>query len=99
MNIDIGENMESEAEKYAMGIDLQTTKHHPPYSHTKSPEANYRAGLRYAKRHHIANPKLWVARSLMQLANITHRNAPEASKVFREASELAYREYRKEKRR
>ena len=96
--MDKGDNMESEAEKYAMGIDLQTTKHHPPYSHTRSPEANYRAGLRYAKEHHIANPKLWVARSLMQLANISHRDAPEASKKFREAAELAYKEYRKEKR-
>ena len=89
--------MKPEAEKYAMGIDLQTTKHHPPYSHEKSPEANYRVGLEYAKEHHIAKPKLWVARSLMQLANISHRNAPEASKVFREAAELAYKEYRKEK--
>jgi len=90
--------MKSEAEKYAMGIDLQTAKYHPPYSHTKSPEANYREGLEYAKEHHIAKPKLWVARSLMQLANISHRKAPEASKKFREAAELAYKEYAKRKR-
>jgi len=90
--------MKYEGEKYAMGIDLQTTKYHPPYKHTKSPEANYRAGLEYAKEHHIANPKLWVARSLMQLANISHRKAPEASKVFRAAAELAYKEYAKRKR-
>jgi hypothetical protein len=89
--------MKYEGEKYAMGIDLQTTKRHPPYSHTKSPEANYRAGLEYAKEHHIARPKLWVARSLMQLANISHKDAPEASKVFKEAAEMAYREYDKEK--
>jgi len=89
--------MKYEGEKYAMGIDLQTTKRHPPYSHTKSPEANYRAGLEYAKEHHIAKPKLWVARSLMQLANISHKDAPEASKVFKEAAEMAYREYDKEK--
>jgi len=89
--------MKYEGEKYAMGIDLQTTKRHPPYSHTKSPEANYRAGLEYAKEHHIARPKLWVARSLMQLANINHKDAPEASKVFKEAAEMAYREYDKEK--
>jgi hypothetical protein len=89
--------MKYEGEKYAMGIDLQTTKRHPPYSHTKSPEANYRAGLEYAKEHHIAKPKLWVARSLMQLANISHRDAPEASKVFKEAAEMAYREYNKER--
>ena len=89
--------MKYEGEKYAMGIDLQTTMRHPPYSHEKSPEENYRAGLEYAKEHHMARPKLWVARSLMQLANISHRNAPEASKKFREAAELAYKEYRKEK--
>jgi len=90
--------MKSKVEKYAMGIDLQTTKYHPPYSHIKSPETNYREGLEYAKEHHIANPKLWVARSLMQLANISHKKAPEASKKFREAAELAYKEYAKRKR-
>ena len=89
--------MKYEGEKYAMGIDLQTTKRHPPYSHTKSPEANYKAGLEYAKEHHIARPKLWVARSLMQLANISRRDAPEASKVFKEAAEMAYRGYDKER--
>jgi len=89
--------MKYEGEKYAMGIDLQTTKNHPPYSHTKSPEANYKAGLEYAEEHHIAKPKLWVARSLMQLANISYKNSPEASKVFREAAKLAYKEYKKEK--
>ena len=56
--------MKSEAEKYAMGIDLQTTKHHPPYSHEKSPEENYKVGLRYAKEHHIAKPNSGLQEAL-----------------------------------
>ncbi|MEM4097971.1 MAG: hypothetical protein QXS81_04725 [Candidatus Micrarchaeaceae archaeon] len=80
---------EENAEKYAMGIDIQTTKHHPPYSAEKSAEANYKEGSKYAKEHHLS--KLWVARSLMQLANLTHKP------VFKEAAEKAYKAYRKEK--
>ncbi|MEM4099828.1 MAG: hypothetical protein QXZ38_04215 [Candidatus Micrarchaeaceae archaeon] len=81
--------LEENVKKYAMGIDIQTTKHHPPYSASKSASANYRAGIEYAKEHHLS--KLWVARSLMQLANLTHKP------VFKEAAEKAYKAYRKEK--
>ncbi|MGC8651561.1 MAG: hypothetical protein ACP5RX_03040 [Minisyncoccia bacterium] len=78
-----------ENEKYAMGIDIQTTNRHPAYNHLKSAEENFREGLKYAHEHHLS--KLWVARSLMQLANLTHKH------VFREAAEKAYKEYDKEK--
>ena len=78
-----------EEKKYAMGLDIQTTKHHPPYSHLKSAEENYKEGLKYARKHHLS--KLWVARSLMQLANLTHK------RVFKEAAKKAYEEYDKEK--
>ncbi|MEM3416399.1 MAG: hypothetical protein QW719_03615, partial [Candidatus Micrarchaeaceae archaeon] len=57
--------LEENPEKYAMSIDIQTTKHHPPYSASKSASANYKEGSKYAKEHHLS--KLWVARSLMQL--------------------------------
>ena len=80
---------EKEPEKYAMGWDIETTKRHPPYSHLKSAEQNYREGLKYAREHHLS--KLWIGRSLMQLANLTHKP------VFKEAAEKAYRAYRKEK--
>lgn len=81
--------MEHNPEKYAMGLDIETTKRHPPYSHKKSAEQNYKEGCKYAKEHGLS--KLWVARSLGQLANLTHE------KVFKEASEKAYKAYRKEK--
>ena len=80
---------EKNPEKYAMGLDIETTHRHPPYSHLKSAEQNYKEGLKYAREHHLS--KLWVARSLGQLANLTHK------RVFKEAAEKAYRAYRKEK--
>ena len=80
---------EENPEKYAMSEDIQTTKNHPPYSHLKSAEQNYREGCKYAREHHLS--KLWVARSLMQLHNLTHKE------VFKEAAEKAYRAYRKER--
>ena len=80
---------EENPEKYAMGIDIETTRRHPPYSHLKSAEQNYREGLKYAREHHLS--KLWIGRSLMQLHNLTHKA------VFKEAAEKAYKAYRKEK--
>jgi hypothetical protein len=80
---------EENPEKYAMGEDIQATRRHPPYSHLKSAEQNYREGCKYAREHHRS--KLWVARSLMQLHNLTHKE------VFKEAAEKAYRAYRKER--
>ena len=88
-----GEGMnkyEENPEKYAMGEDIQTTKHHTHYSHFRSAEENYKEGLKYAREHHLS--KLWVGKSLMQLHNLTHKA------VFKEAAEKAYRAYRKEKR-
>ena len=76
--------------KYAMGIDIQTTKRHPPYSHLKSAERNYEEGLKYAREHRLT--KLWVGRSLMQLHNLTHK------KVFMTAAEKAFKAYDREKR-
>ena len=58
-------------------------------AHLKSAEQNYREGCKYAREHHRS--KLWVARSLMQLHNLTHKE------VFKEAAEKAYRAYRKER--
>ena len=78
-----------ENKKYAMGLDIQTTKHHPHYNHEKSAAENYREGLKYAKEHSLS--KLWVAKSLMQLANLTHKG------VFREAARKAYKEYDKKR--
>lgn len=77
--------------KYAMGIDMLTTRHHPHYSDKKSAEQNYKLALKYAREHHLN--KLWAARSLGQLANLTHK------RVFRKAADKAYRAYRKEIRR
>lgn len=81
---------EKNPEKYAMGEDIRTTRRHPPYSHLKSAEENYREGLKYAREHGLG--KLWVARSLMQLHNLTHKE------VFKAAAEKAYKAYDKEKR-
>lgn len=78
---------ERNTEKYAMGLDIQATKHHPLYSHLKSATENKREALKYAREHHLS--KLWAARSLMQLANLTHK------KVFKEASEKIYKECRR----
>ena len=80
---------EENQEKYAMGEDLQTTKHHPGYSIRLDAEENYCRGLRYARSHKLKNPHLHVARELMQLANTTHKE------VFKEAAEKAYKEHRK----
>ena len=80
---------EENPEKYAMSIDIETTKKHPGYSEEKSAEQNYNEGLKYARENYLS--KLWVARSLMQLHNLTHKA------VFKEAAEKAYRAYRKEK--
>ncbi len=78
---------EKDPEKYAMGLDIETTKHHPHYSDKKSARANYLIGLKYAKAHNLS--KLWVARSLGQLANLTHKA------VYKAASKLAYAAYDK----
>lgn len=83
--------MAKKAWKYAMGIDIRTTKRHPPYSHTKSAEANYKEGLKYAHEHGL--DKLWVARSLEQLANLTHKE------VFKEAAHKAFVAYDRERER
>ena len=80
---------EENPEKYAMGIDIETTKKHPGYSERKSAKDNYKLAVKYAREHHLS--KLWVARSLGQLANLTHKE------VFKEAADKAYRAYRKEK--
>ncbi|MEM3245257.1 MAG: hypothetical protein QXN16_00640 [Candidatus Micrarchaeaceae archaeon] len=80
--------LEENPEKYAMGIDIQTTRYHPPYSAKKSAETNYREGCKYAKEHNLN--KLWVGRSLMQLANLTHKG------VFHDAAEMAFKAYNKE---
>lgn len=77
--------------KYAMGIDMQTTKRHPGYSASLSAEANYKKGLAYARAKGISKPHLWVGRSLGQLANLT------GHKVFNEASEMGYTAYRKKR--
>lgn len=68
---------------------MLTTSHHPHYSDKKSARANYLLGLRYAKKHHLN--RLWLARSLGQLANLTHK------KVYRNASNIAYQKWAKEK--
>lgn len=81
---------EENPKKYAMGEDVLTTKHHPHYSSQKSAEENYREGLKYAREHGLS--KLWVARSLMQLHNLTHKE------VFKVTAEKAYKAYDKEKR-
>ena len=80
---------EENPEKYAMGIDIETTKKHPGYSERKSAEDNYKLAVKYAREHHLS--KLWVGKSLMQLYNLTHKA------VFKEAAEKAYKAYRKEK--
>jgi hypothetical protein len=80
---------EENPKKYAMSIDIETTEKHPPYSHLKSAEENYKEGLKYAREHRLS--KLWIGRSLMQLHNLTHKA------VFKDAAEKAYRAYRKEK--
>jgi len=74
-----------------MGLDIETTKRHPPYSDKKSAETNYKEGCKYAKEHGLN--MLWVARSLGQLANLTHK------RVFKDAADKAYKAYRKEKQR
>ena len=80
---------EENPEKYAMSIDIETTKKHPGYSEEKSAEQNYNEGLKYARENYLS--KLWVARSLMQLHNLTHKA------VFKEAAEMAYKAHKKEK--
>ena len=77
---------EENPKKYGMSLDMATTKHHPSYSHLKSAEANYKTGLKYAKEHGLS--KEWVGKSLMQLANLTHK------KVFHDAAEKAYKSAR-----
>ena len=73
---------EKNPKKYAMGLDIETTKRHPHYSHLKSAERNYEEGMKYGREHHLS--KLWVERSLMQLANLPHK------KVFRDAAKKVY---------
>lgn len=80
------------SEKYAMGLDLQSTKHHPGYSDEISAEENYQKGVSYARRKGLSPAKLWAARSLGQLANITHKG------VYRAASRMGYADYKKSKR-
>ena len=75
--------------KYEMGIDMQTTSNHPGYSDELSAEENYERGLKFAEAH--GYDKLWVARSLEQLANLTHKE------VYKEAASLAFQEYDKDK--
>ena len=81
---------EKNPEKYAMGEDMQTTRHHPHYSDNKSARANYLLGLKYAEEHHLS--RLWLAKSIGQLANLTHKE------VYKKAAKIAYAEYRKRKR-
>ena len=50
---------------------------------------NYERGLKFAEAH--GYDKLWVARSLEQLANLTHKQ------VYKEAATLAFQEYDKDK--
>ena len=70
---------------YEMGLDIQTTKNHPGYSENLSASENYKKGLEFAKKHGYS--KLWVARSLEQLANLTHKP------VYKQASDEAFAKY------
>lgn len=70
---------------YGMGLDIQTTKNHPGYSENLSASENYKKGLEFAKKHGYS--KLWVARSLEQLANLTHKP------VYKQASAEAFEKY------
>lgn len=83
--------LEKNSEKYAMGLDIETTKHHPSYKATLSAAENYKRGLQYARKHDLS--ELWVARSLEQLANLTHKS------VFREAAKMAYATEKQSKKR
>ena len=70
--------------KYALGLNIQSTKHHPGYNHKRSAEWN-------AARGHKAH-RNWahVFRELDELYKLTHKE------VFREAANLAHQRAVKE---
>lgn len=80
---------EKNPKKYAMSMDLQTTKHHPGYcAHCASTE-NVRRGRAQGRSYKH------VAQELQLLANLEERRNPKASRRFKESAELARKRERK----